>query len=136
MLRLVSQAENAYWDVILARENVKVQEQALALADTSLKRAQRELELGAISPLDIYQPQAQYANYEIQLSQARYRLQQVEDVLRKQMGADLDPEIRKMPIVLTEPITPPADVALDKEALVEKAINMGRPKVGPSEYRR
>jgi outer membrane protein len=128
VLQLVARAENAYWDVILARENVKVQEQALALADTSLKRAQRELELGAISSLDIYQPQAQYANYEIQVSQARYRLQQVEDVLRKQMGADLDPDIRKLPVVLTEPITPPADIPMDKEAIVQKAVNL-RPDV-------
>jgi outer membrane protein len=128
VLQLVSRAENAYWDVILARENVKVQEQALALADTSLKRAQRELELGAISSLDIYQPQAQYANYEIQVSQARFRLQQVEDVLRKQMGADLDPDIRKLPITLTEPINPPADIAMDREAIVQKAISL-RPDV-------
>jgi len=128
VLQLVSRAENAYWDVILARENVKVQEQALALADTSLKRAQRELELGAISSLDIYQPQAQYANYQILVSQARYTLQQTQDTLRKQMGADLDPEIRKLPIVLTEPINPPAEVAMDKEAIVQKAVNM-RPDV-------
>ena len=128
VLQLVSRAESAYWDVILARENVKVQEQALALADTSLKRAQRELELGAISSLDIYQPQAQYANYQIQLSQARYALQQVQDTLRKQMGADLDPEIRKLPIILTEPIAPPADLAMDKEAMVQKAVSL-RPDV-------
>jgi outer membrane protein len=128
VLQLVSNAENAYWDVVLARENVKVQEQALALADTSLKRAQRELELGAISPLDIYQPQAQFANYQIQVSQARYRLQQVEDVLRKQMGADLDPAIRRLPVVLTEPIDPPADVPMDREAIVQRAVNF-RPDV-------
>jgi outer membrane protein TolC len=128
ILQLVSRAENAYWDVILARENVKVQEQALALADTSLKRAQRELELGAISSLDIYQPQAQYANYEIQVSQARFRLQQVEDILRKHMGVDLDPDIRKLPVVLTEPITPPVEIPLDREAIVQKAINL-RPDV-------
>jgi outer membrane protein TolC len=128
VLQLVSRAENAYWDVILARENVKVQEQALGLADTSLKRAQRELELGAISSLDIYQPQAQYANYQIQVSQARFRLQQVEDVLRKQMGADLDPDIRKLPIVLTEPIDPPAELPMDREAIVQKAVTM-RPDV-------
>ncbi len=128
VLQLVSRAENAYWDVILARENVKVQEQALALADTSLKRAQRELELGAISSLDIYQPQAQYANYQIQVSQARFGLQQVEDVLRKQMGADLDPQIRMLPIVLTEPISPPLEAPLEKEAMVQKALNM-RPDV-------
>ena len=128
VLQLVSNAENAYWDVVLARENVKVQEQALALADTSLKRAQRELELGAISSLDIYQPQAQFANYQIQVSQARYRLQQVEDILRKQMGADLDPSIRRLPLVLTEPIEPPADIPMDREAIVQKAIDF-RPDV-------
>ena len=51
ILRLVANAENAYWQVISARENLRVQEQALALFDQSLKRAQRELELGAISEL-------------------------------------------------------------------------------------
>jgi outer membrane protein len=124
VLQLVSNAENAYWDVISARENVRVQEQAMILADTSLKRAQRELELGAISPLDIYQPEAVYANYQIQLSQARFRLQQTEDILRKQMGADLDPDIRKLPIVLTEQIAAPPETTLDKEALVGKALTM------------
>ncbi|MEJ7606499.1 MAG: TolC family protein [Bryobacteraceae bacterium] len=122
LLRLVTAAELTYWDVISARENLRVQEQALALYDTSLKRSQRELELGAISQLDIYQPQAQYANAEIQVTQARYRLQQVEDTLRRQMGADLDPQIRTLPIVLTEDVAPPVQTALDKEALVERAI--------------
>ena len=49
ILRLVANAETAYWEVISARENLRVQEQALALSDHSLKRSQRELELGAIS---------------------------------------------------------------------------------------
>ncbi|HUS06964.1 MAG TPA: TolC family protein [Bryobacteraceae bacterium] len=124
LLRLVSQSENAYWDVILARENLRVQEQALALADTSLKRAQKELELGAISSLEIYQPQAQYANFEILVTQARFRLAQVEDVLRRQIGADLDPTARTVPIVLTESITPPPESALDKEALVAKGLKL------------
>ncbi|MEO8128958.1 MAG: TolC family protein, partial [Bryobacteraceae bacterium] len=57
-----------------------------------------------------------------------YRLQQVEDVLRKQMGADLDPAIRRLPVVLTEPIDPPADIPMDREAIVQKAIDF-RPDV-------
>ena len=92
ILRLVANAENAYWEVISARENLRVQEQALALFDQSLKRAQRELELGAISQLEIYQPQAQYANAEILVSQARFRLQQTEDALRRQIGSRSRPE--------------------------------------------
>ncbi|MCU0247539.1 MAG: TolC family protein, partial [Bryobacter sp.] len=122
--RLLVAAENAYWDVIFARENLKVQEQALALSDAALKRAQRELELGALSALEIFQPQAQYARSEILVTQSRYRLAQAEDALRLQAGIDLDPEIRKLPIVLTEPVLPPSDTKpFDREALVSEAIS-------------
>ena len=122
ILRIVAQAENAYWDVLLAREQLKVQEANLALNEEFLKRARRELELGAISELDIYQPEAQYKNAELQVTQARYRLQAVEDALRRQMGADLDPRVRTLPVVLTEDVTPPVQTALDREELVEKAL--------------
>jgi len=60
LLQLVSAAENAYWDTVLARENLRVAESARDLADQALKRSQRELELGALSPLDIFNPQQQY----------------------------------------------------------------------------
>jgi len=123
--QLLTNAENAYWDVIGARENLKVQEQALALADTSLKRAQRELELGALPALEIYQPQAVYARAEILVTQARYRLAQTEDALRRQMGIDLDPGLRNLPIVLTESVLPPTDnKPFDKESLVSDAIRV------------
>lgn len=123
LIQLVTAAENAYWDVVGARENLRVQEQALSLADASLKRAQKELELGAISSLEIYQPQAQYARAEIFVTQARYRLQQTEDALRRQISVDLDPEVRKLPIALTESVLPPTDKSsFDHEALVAEAL--------------
>ncbi len=121
---LIQTAENAYWDVVGARENLRVQQESLNMRSEALKRSQRELELGAIPQLDIYQPQADYASAEIQVSQARFRLAQLEDALRRQIGADLDPKVRTVPIVLTEPATPPADTsAFDREALVSKAIS-------------
>ncbi len=126
---LLTNAENAYWDVVGARENLKVQEQALGLADASLKRAQRELELGALPALEIYQPQAVYARAEILVTQARYRLAQTEDALRRQIGIDLDPDLRKLPIILTEDVLPATDnKAIDKEALVAEAVRI-RPDV-------
>ncbi|MBK5294750.1 MAG: TolC family protein [Acidobacteriia bacterium] len=125
IMRLLNQAELAYWSVIEAREALKVQEQGLALQDALLKRSQRELELGAISALEIYRPQQSYATAEIQVTQARYRLQQAEDVLRRQISADLDPAFRNMPLVLTESTLPPQDDRpLDKEAHVETAYRM------------
>lgn len=122
LIQLVTTAENAYWDVIGARENLRVQEQALALADASLKRAQRELELGAISALEIYQPQAQYAQAEISVTQAKYRLEQVEDALRRQISIDIDPDLRTMPIELTASVDAIDSQTFDKEALVSKAL--------------
>src|SRR5690606_39235738 len=118
------QAENAYWAVVGARELPKVQEQGLAFADQSLTRTMRELELGATSQLEVFQPQQTYATAEIAVTQARYRLAQAEDALRRQMGADLDPRFRDVPIVLTESVLPPTDDAdFDKEKLVELALN-------------
>jgi outer membrane protein len=118
-------AELAYWQTVQLRENLRVQESALDLADKFLKRSQRELELGAISKLDIYQPQLQFVQAQASVSQATYLLRQQEDALRKQMGADLDPDLRKLPIVLTESVAAPLDGGrLDAEMLIEKALLM------------
>jgi outer membrane protein len=123
LLQLVSAAENAYWDAVLARENLRVADSARDLADQALKRAQRELELGALSPLDIYNPQQQYATSQIGVSLAQYSLKQTEDALRRQMGADLDPQIRTLPIVLTETVGPEVDAPpIDAEKEVQKAL--------------
>ncbi|MBM3811945.1 MAG: TolC family protein [Acidimicrobiia bacterium] len=122
VMRLLQQAELAYWSVIEAREALVVQEKGLALQQALLERSQRELQLGAISALEIYRPQQSYASSEIQVTQARYRLQQAEDVLRRQMGADLNPDSRNMPLQLTETVLPPADDRpIDKESQVETA---------------
>jgi len=122
MMDVLQQAENAYWAVIEARENLKVQEDNLNVSGQFLERTKKELALGAISPLEIYRPQQQYATAEVAVTQARYALQQAEDRLRRQMGADLDPQFRTMPIVLTETVLPPSDDApLDRERHVETA---------------
>ncbi len=121
--QLLVTAENAYWDLVSARERLKVQEQALFLADQALKRSQKEVELGATSPLEIFQPQQNYATAEINLTQVKYQLQIAEDALRRQISVDLDPDIRKLPIVLTEDSKISGDEpALDAESLVGMAM--------------
>lgn len=122
--RLLVTAENAYWDVVSARERLKVQEQALQLAEEALKRARRELELGATSPLEIYQPEQQAATAQINLTQVRYQLQQFEDALRRQIGADIAPDIREVPVVLTEDVSKaPDETKYDHQSLVTTALD-------------
>jgi outer membrane protein len=123
LLTAVNTAENAYWDVVQARENLRVQESARELAVDSLKLSEKQLELGAISPLDIYNPQQQLATAELGVSQARYALELVENTLRRQMGVDLDPLARKLPIEVTESVDLPVEsISYDAEREVVKAI--------------
>ena len=125
LIQLLAAAESAYWDVVGARENLRVQQESFKLADAALTRAQKELELGATSPLEIYQPQANRANAELQVSQAQYQLAQFEDALRRQMGADLDSKFREIPIVLTATLEPPPNSAkVDPEEALSNALHM------------
>jgi outer membrane protein TolC len=126
LLNLVSNAENAYWNVINARETLHVQEQARNTAADYLKFMQQQLDLGALSPLDIYNPKASLAAAEVSVSQAKFALAQAEDMLRHQIGVDLDPDARKLPIVLTEPADPGSTEAMtfDRELEVKKALSV------------
>lgn len=126
VLNLVNTAENAYWSVISARETLLVQEKARDVAAEYLKYMQQQLDLGALSPLDIFNPKQRLAAAEVAVSQAKFNLAQSEDVLRHQLGVDLDPQVRILPIVLTEPVDPgPAEaITKDREQEVQKALNL------------
>ena len=123
LIGLLSSAENAYWDLVSAREHVKVQQQSLDLADQALKRSRREVELGATSPLEIFQPEQQYATAKLNLAQVEFQVRQAEDILRRQIGMDLVPDLRNLPIVLTESVTPQIDeTPIARDELVDLAL--------------
>ena len=130
VIGLLVQAENAYWDVIDQRESLRVRENNLGLARAFLERSRRELELGAISPLDIYQPEQQFATAQVGVTQFQYRLQQAEDTIRRWIGADLHPTLRHAPLVLTETADPPVYYpSFGPEEQVSKALRL-RPELG------
>jgi outer membrane protein TolC len=124
LLNMVNSAENAYWDVVSARESLKVAQFGQNVAEEFLKLSQKQLDLGALSPLDIYNPQQQLANAKLTVSQAEFALIQKEDALRKQIGADLDPKVRTLPLVLTETVDLPETGTTDREGAVDKAMNL------------
>lgn len=126
LLTLINTAETAYWNVVSTRENLKVAESGRTNADEFLKYMQKQLDLGALSPLDIYNPQQSLAAADLTVSQAKFNLEQAEDVLRHQMGADLDPSVRTLPIELTESVdVGPADsLPVETEQEVAKALRI------------
>ncbi|MDA1311975.1 MAG: TolC family protein [Acidobacteria bacterium] len=129
ILLLIFQAETDYWNTVNTREQLRVQENNLEISRAFLAQENRRLELGAISPLDIFQPQQNFANAQVRVTQEQYRLQQAEDALRRWIGADLDPDFRNVAVVLTEPVEPPAYMeGLDVEVQVARAL-LNRPEL-------
>ena len=86
-------AVDQYWTVIQTRENLKVLRNSLELAEAFYKQNKRMLELGALPPLDIYRSESQVATRRVNVIQSEYNLKQVEDALRRTLGADLDPTV-------------------------------------------
>ncbi len=122
-------AINQYWDVVQARETLKVNQVALDMADTTYKHNKRELELGALPPLDIYRSEAQVAQRKLSLIQAQYSLKQVEDEFRRTIGADLDPRLATLDLDLTESAAQMGDMStVDLVASLQQAMQ-SRPEL-------
>ncbi|HYT22073.1 MAG TPA: TolC family protein [Candidatus Polarisedimenticolia bacterium] len=112
-----------YWSVVLARENLSVQQKSLDEAQKSYDHDKKALSLGALPPLDIYRSESQVASRRVGLIQAEYSLKQAADQFRRDIGADLDPAIRVLDLELTDQPAPLGDLpAMDVAAALSRAL--------------
>jgi outer membrane protein len=96
-----------YWNVVLSRENLKVQNKSYEEAQQSYERDKKALSLGALPPLDIYRSESEVAARRVTLIQAEYSLKQAEDQFRMIIAADRDPVLNAIDLNLTEKPEPP-----------------------------
>jgi outer membrane protein len=121
---LLLQVVNDYWSVIQARENLVVQQESLDAAQKSFDHDRHALELGALPPLDIYRSQSQVASRRVSVIQAEYALKRQEDQLRRDLAADIDPNIRALDLDLTEKPDPSGTLmTIDIPTALDKAFN-------------
>jgi len=112
-----------YWNVVQARENLAVLQKSVDLAEATYKQQKRALELGAISPLDIYRSESDVATRRVAAIQAEYSLKQAEDALRRTIGADLDDTFRALDLELTEKAEPAGELlSLDQATALQRAL--------------
>lgn len=78
--------EKAYYDLIAARENVKVQEKAVEIAVALLNENNKRVELGAMTPLDAQDAEAQAASTQAALIRAQQALGTQLEVLKGLIG--------------------------------------------------
>jgi outer membrane protein len=121
---LILQVVTDYWNVVQARENLVVQRESLDEAQKSYDRDKHALELGALPPLDIYRSESQVASRRVSVIQSEYTLKQMEDQLRRVLGADVDPNIRALDLDLSEKAEPTGDLmAIDIPTALEKSLS-------------
>jgi outer membrane protein len=119
---IIAAAESAYWDAVEARENLALYTKFTELRAAALDRVQKQVDAKAALPIDLYQPKSEYASAQLLVTQGKRALAQRENALRQQVGADLDPAIRNLPIQLTEAPEVTATAPPDKEESVKKAL--------------
>ena len=125
----ILRAINQYWDVVQARESLRVTQVALDMAEATYKRNKRELELGALPPLDIYRSESQVAQRKLQLIQSQSSLKQLEDEFRRTIGADLNDRLSVLDLDLTESPLPGADMeTVDIVTAIQQALQ-SRPEL-------
>lgn len=84
----VTDVENAYYDLIYAQENVKVQQEALDLAQTQLDQDRQRVQIGSMSPLDVQQDESQVATSRANLIAAENNRSIAENTLKNLLTDD------------------------------------------------
>ena len=98
-INTVASVQIAYYELIYARQNITVQQEALALAQTQLDQDRQRVQVGSLAPLDVQQDEAQVASSRANLIAAQYTLFSDENTLknlitdsyRKWQGVSLRP---------------------------------------------
>ncbi|HSN69257.1 MAG TPA: TolC family protein [Thermoanaerobaculia bacterium] len=118
-------AEQAYYDLIYARQNYDVRRQSLILARDQERITQIRIDVGASAPLDILEPRVAIATREEEVIAAEASIRDAEDRLRRLMNLPASEWDR--PIIPTDAIsyTP---VTVDLEASVARAFQL-RPEI-------
>jgi outer membrane protein TolC len=112
---------NAYWDLVYAINNLKAQQQSLALSQQFLKDNQKRVEIGTLAPIDIVQAQAEVASNESGVIVADANIKSAQDNLRALI---MDPGSADFWNVEFEPTDAAsfAEQAIDVDAAVRNAV--------------
>jgi len=79
----VTAVENAYYELIYAQDNVKVQQEALKLAQTQLDQDNQRVQIGTLAVLSVQQDEAQVATSRANLIAAQSTLNTDQNTLKK-----------------------------------------------------
>jgi outer membrane protein len=121
VMTTITQVANDYWELVYARENVKVEQVAVAADEQLYENNKKQLEIGTMAPLDVITAQSQLATDQQALVQAQTTQLLDETTLLVAITKDaLAAELKGIEIVPTTPIfTPPVENISLEDAIHE-----------------
>ena len=129
----VDQIENIYWDLVNAYENVKVQQDALALANKTLSDNKKQVEIGTLAPIEIVRAQSQVATNQQSLIVAQTNLELQQLLIKNALSRTLvDQSLVDAEVIPTDTVRLPAtELVTPGQDLVNDAISH-RPELAES----
>lgn len=107
----VTNTITAYWELVYARENVKVEEQAVAVSTKLYSDNKKQLGAGTMAPLDVTRAQSELATDRQNLIVAQTVQLQDEQILKNAISKDpMAANLVNVEIIPTDEPTPPAAV--------------------------
>jgi len=103
----LAQAQNAYWDLVAARENARVAEQSLAVAQHLFEDNKKKEEIGTASGLDVVTAESEVAARERDLVMAQAALQMREVELKNMISKNLAELLGDVQIEATDALPDP-----------------------------
>jgi outer membrane protein len=120
----VTSTITAYWELAFARENVKVQQQAVTVAQKLYEDNKKQLEIGSMAPLDVTRAESELATDRQNLIVAQTVQLQDEQILKNAISKDpLAPNLINVEIItLDQPKQPAAIETASFEESVKEAF--------------
>jgi outer membrane protein len=110
----LAQAQSTYWDLVAARENVRVAEQSLAVAQRLREDNKTREEIGTASGLDVVTAESEVAARQRDLATAEAALQMREVDLKNMISANLAELLNAVQIEPTDALPKPKDSDIPK----------------------
>jgi outer membrane protein len=120
----VTNTITAYWELVFSRENVKVQQQAVTVAQKLYNDNKKQLEIGTMAPLDVTRAESELATDRQNLIVAQTVYLQNQQILKNAISKDpLAPNLVNVEIIPTElPSRPEAVEAASFEEAAKEAF--------------
>jgi outer membrane protein TolC len=108
VIATISAVQTDYWELVFARENVKVEEAAVAVSNKLYEDNKKQLQIGTMAPLDVLTAESELATDTQNLIVAQTNKLQQETVLLNAITRNpTAPSLQSIEVVPTTPIATP-----------------------------